>query len=214
VRPKIADRVQYLLDTCRGKRVLHVGCANWPYTQEQLREGSLLHAAIEKVAGALYGIDLSEEAIELLAAHGYKNLAVANIEEMPCKNPFGDVDFDLVLAGEVIEHLSNPGLFLEGVKTVLQGSSGKLVLTTVNAYCAHRFVYSLLTGREAVHPDHVSYYSRSTLTRLVERHGYEMEDFSFYSAQEYEKLLNRGRSRILRWVTDSYADSALCWGRV
>lgn len=207
MKPKIIDRMDYILNLCRGKRVLHLGCANFPFTRQELDNGTLVHAEIEKVAADLYGIDLSDEAIQLLKMHGYQNLAAANIEELEYKNPFGEVDFDIVLAGEIIEHLSNPGAFLDGTKTLLKRPSARLVLTTVNAYCAHRFAFTLLTGREAVHFDHVYYFSHSTLTELLTRHGYEVEEFSFYWAP-YVKKVNRPRRRLLCWF-DRFV-SAFC----
>lgn len=200
MKPKITERVAYILHACRGRRVLHVGCADAPYTESALDNGTLLHAIIDKVAAALYGIDASAEGIELLKKRGYKNLAVVDVEHMGMDNPFTEVRFDVVIAGEIIEHLSNPGLFLDNTRKILRDGSTRLVLTTVNAYCAHRFLYTLLTGKEGVHPDHVSYFSRSTLIRLLTKYGYEVEDFSFYNAQESKDSLNRGRGRILWWV--------------
>jgi len=33
---------------------------------------------------------------------------------------------------------------------------------------------------EPVHPDHVSYYSYSTLRLILQRHGFTIDDFMFY----------------------------------
>lgn len=200
MRPRTTNRISYLLDVCRGKQVLHVGCADAPDTKRKLDDGTLLYPMIEKVAALQYGIDLSCDGIQMLKKRGYNNVAVADVEEIESQNPFAQIDFDVVLAGEILEHLSNPGLFLDGVRPLLKRPSSRLVLTTVNAYCAYRFLYTLLTTREAVNTDHVYYFSRSTLTELVTRHRYEVEDFRFYSADEYEKDLNRGRTRILWWA--------------
>ena len=197
---KIRDRVRYILDYCHDKRVLHVGCAAAPYTQSELEDGTLLYESVERVASVQYGIDCSAEGIQILKAVGYTNLATANVERIGLDKPFGEVDFDLVLAGEVLEHLSNPGLFLDSVKSFLTTPSARLVLTAPNAYCAYRFVYSFLTRREAVDTDHVCYFSRSTLLQLLSKHGYDVEDFSFYSAREYEKVLNHGRFKLFWWI--------------
>ena len=60
----------------------------------------------------------------------------------------------------------------------------KLVVTTINAYAAHRFaVYALLGKKginEPVHPDHVAYYSFKTLKLVIERSGLRIDDFKFY----------------------------------
>jgi 2-polyprenyl-3-methyl-5-hydroxy-6-metoxy-1,4-benzoquinol methylase len=196
-------RMDYIADVCSGKRVLHVGCADDPQTIEKLRRGNLLHGRLSEVAQTLYGIDSSSDAIETLRAAGFDNLAVADIEAIGAGRPFSGVSFDVVVAGEVIEHLSNPGLFLEGVKHYLRDGCSLLV-TTVNAYCAHRFLYTLLRDRESVSPDHTMYFSRRTLVQLATRHGYAIEELRFYAADEYEEHLNRGRFRVL-WWTDRLA---------
>jgi hypothetical protein len=148
---------------------------------------------------------LDIEGIEILRNAGYKNLAVADVEQLAHENPFGSIDFDVIVAGEILEHLSNPGYFLDNIRVLLRRPTSKLLLTTVNAYCAYRFVFTLLVGRENVHQDHVAYYSRSTLLKLLTRHGYEIDDFRFYPVgREHEKTLKRGRYWIL-WLADRLA---------
>ena len=93
--------------------------------------------------------------------------ATQNLTEVPLKETF-----DVILAGEMIEHLSNPGLFLRGIKRFMNRET-ILLITTINAYCGMRNVIYALRGKggknEPVHQDHVAYYSYSTLKLLVER---------------------------------------------
>lgn len=201
----IKQRVDYIINVCKGKAVLHVGCADAPNTRNQLDNATLLHSKIESVASIQYGIDLNPEGIQILKDAGYKNLAIANIEEIAQNNPFGKQEFDVILAGEVIEHLSNPGLFLDAIRPLLKKPSSRLVLTTINAYSAYRFVYALLTGGEMVHPEHVYYFSFSTIKRLLSQHGYEIENFAFYPVgHEHEKGLKHGFYWLL-WFADRCA---------
>jgi len=161
----------------------------------------LLYSLIDRVAARQAGIDLSSEGIEILRQAGYLNVAVADIEQLLEQNPFPERHFEIILAGEIIEHLSNPGLFLESLKPLLRDSPARLILTTVNAYCAYRFFYSLFMRDESVHPDHVSYYSKKTLTTLLTRHGYDVEHVCFYPiGREHKRYINQGRARLLYWV--------------
>jgi 2-polyprenyl-3-methyl-5-hydroxy-6-metoxy-1,4-benzoquinol methylase len=210
----LRQRVDFILEACRGKRVLHLGCSDSPYTQQRIADGTILHGMIEKVAAVQYGIDSDVAGVEMLRKAGYQNLVVGNVEEMGRRNPFSEATFDVVVAGEIIEHLSNPGLFLESIKPVLSASRATLLLTTVNAYCAYRFAYSVLTRRESVHPDHVYYFSRRTLTKLLTVHGYDVIDFAFYPVgREHEHSL-RGTARILLWIdrVASFINPALADG--
>jgi 2-polyprenyl-3-methyl-5-hydroxy-6-metoxy-1,4-benzoquinol methylase len=200
MRYPVKDRVSYILSACQGRRVLHVGCADAPYTQNRFEAGTLLHAAIEEVAAEQYGIDLSEEGIAFLQRNGFKNLAIANVEDLRVHNPLGQDKYDVIVAGEIIEHLPNPGLFLDAIKPLLKQPNGRLVLTTINATNAFRLTYMLLRGEEIVHPDHVSYYSRKTLIKLLTLLGFEVEDFAYFDIGQEHSVHIQGRTRLLLWA--------------
>lgn len=186
------QRVEYLLSQCEGKKVLHLGCTNWPYTDDSLNAGSLLHAKIAERSCELFGLDADSRGLERLRASGFENLYAADLERLDeCSL---DEKFDVVIAGEMIEHLNNPGLFLNGVKRFL-GHDSKLIITTINAYGAFRFLIYGLRGKggrnEPVHPDHVAYYSHSTIKLLVERNGFRIADFYFYDIGIEHRPYNR-----------------------
>lgn len=188
----LVQRVDYILSQCEGKRVLHLGCTNWPYTEDSLAKGTLLHSGIRERCSELYGIDADEAGLELLREKGFENLYAANLEALEdCEITS---TFDLVIAGEMIEHLNNPGLFLNGIKRFLAPGSD-LLITTVNAYCFVRNVLYAFKGHggenEPVHPDHVAYYSYWTLSLLLKRHGYENTEILFYDIGKEHRPHNR-----------------------
>ncbi|MEO5857553.1 MAG: methyltransferase domain-containing protein [Pyrinomonadaceae bacterium] len=190
-KSKPVQRVEYILSQCEGKEVLHLGCTNWPYTQASIKDGTLLHSTIAKRSSSLFGIDADEKGLAELRASGYSDLFLGNLEDLSeCSL---NRTFDVVVAGEVIEHLNNPGLFLEGVKRYLRHDS-VLILTTINAYGALRYALYSLKGKrgenEPVHPDHVAYYSFSTLGLLLRRHNFDVGEFLFYDlGPEHRKHL-------------------------
>ena len=131
------ERVEFILSQCEGKKVLHLGCTNWPYTDQALADGSLLHARIAESASQVFGLDSDSRGLEVLRAKGFGDLYLADLEQLD--SVALNETFDVVIAGEMIEHLSNPGRFLQGVKRFLDNGS-KLIITTVNAYCAMRLL--------------------------------------------------------------------------
>jgi cyclopropane fatty-acyl-phospholipid synthase-like methyltransferase len=161
--------------------VLHLGCTNWPYGETALADGSLLHLQLGRVARELHGLDADAVGLQRLSERGIPKLHVGDLEALD--STALPTDLDVIVAGEVIEHLSNPGRFLAGVRN-LMGPSTTLLITTVNAYCAFRGAQYALRSRggvlEPVHPDHVAYYSYATLTRLVERAGFVVDAVHFY----------------------------------
>lgn len=196
----VVQRVKFLRDTCRGKRVLHLGCTNHPYTQDSIDSGMLLHDDLNAVAAELWGLDSDSGSLKLLEAHGHKNLLLGDLEDL--ENVGTPGDFDVIVAGEMIEHLDDPGRFLRGIRTYM-GPNTKLVITTVNAYCAFRFFHYALRGRRGVseptHPDHVSYYSYTTLRNILGRHDLSVTSFLYYDIGVEHRKFNR---RISLWLND------------
>ena len=189
---KLIQRVDFIKEHCKGQKVLHLGCTNYPYTEDAIANNMLLHSDLEKIAGEIYGFDFDQKGLEILKNAGSKNLFQADLEHLD-EVPL-DEKFDVIIGGEMIEHLSNPGLFLQGIKRFM-GPDTRLILTTINAYCALRFAMYGLRGKggrnEPVHPDHVSYYSFKTLNLILERQGLELNEFYFYDIGKEHRPFNR-----------------------
>jgi SAM-dependent methyltransferase len=191
-RFELVQRVDFIKDICLGRSVLHLGCTNYPYTKDAIENQMLLHFELEKIASEIYGFDFDQEGLDLLREKGSGNLYKADLEHL--EDVALTKTFDVIIAGETIEHLSYPGLFLDGIKRFMS-TEASLVITTVNAYCAMRFVQYALRGNgglnEPVHPDHVSYYSYRTIKLLLERHELELADFYFYDLGREHRQFNR-----------------------
>ncbi len=195
----LVDRVSFIKQASRGKKVLHLGCTNYPYTQDSIEQEMLLHFDLEKIADEIYGFDFDQAGLDILEKNGSKNMFQADLEKLDDVKL--DTTFDVIIAGEMIEHLNNPGLFLQGIKRFMNADT-ELVITTINAYSAMRFAMYGLRGKggevEPVHPDHVAYYSYKTLKLVVERNDLELKNFCFYEVGKehrvhlrwYYKLIN------------------------
>jgi ubiquinone/menaquinone biosynthesis C-methylase UbiE len=177
----LVQRVDFIKEQCAGKKVLHLGCANYPYTRESLDNDMLLHSELALIAGELHGFDFDQAGLDILAENGVKDLHQGDLERLD--EAAMDETFDVIVAGEIIEHLYNPGLFLRGIQRFMHAET-RLLITTINAYCGFRLAWYALRGKggkqEPVHPDHVAYYSYSTLSLLLERHGLTVDSFLFY----------------------------------
>ncbi len=165
------ERDPWLLSLVKGKSVLHVGCTDHPLTRERVDQGRLLHQRLQKAAASIVGVDIDEEGIKKLGemmpelefhAHDAETLN-------QCRALRGR-QFDLVLCPDVLEHVSNDGLFLSAMRPFIR-EGGHLVITTPSAFSIKRFVANLF-GTEHVHSDHTSYYSMSTLSQILARTGY------------------------------------------
>jgi 2-polyprenyl-3-methyl-5-hydroxy-6-metoxy-1,4-benzoquinol methylase len=176
---RLVDRLAYLADRASGRRVIHIGFADEGFRQMQESSEAWLHGRLATVAKELVGLDVSEEGVTDARAQGYEAHAV------DCRDPAAVRSLelepaDLLIAGEVIEHLDDPGAFLAGLHRLVR-PGGELVVTTPNA-AGWLNPLAALANREINHPDHVATYTWRTLTTLLGRHGWEPVEAATYTS--------------------------------
>lgn len=103
-------------NVAKGGKVLDVGCADGGFSGPLAREGYDCH-----------GLEFVDEAIAASEAQGVKIARGSFLEPFP----FGDDSFDVVFAGEVVEHTVNDGAFLREIHRVLR-PGGYCIITTPN----------------------------------------------------------------------------------
>ena len=104
---------------------------------------------------------------------GFDNLYEGNAERLDELSL--DETFDIVLAGDLIEHVTRPGAMLDGIKRFMHPDTGRFVVSTPNAFGLH-FQMRRWMGNYSEHPEHVCFYSPETLQHLLERHGYGVQE--------------------------------------
>jgi len=171
------DRRALLVDAARGRRVVHLGFTDERQQQAKQAGDRWLHAALERVAAELVGLDVDAPGVELARAQGYE-AQVVDLQDAAAVDALGLAPADLIVAGEIIEHVDAPGPFLRAVRPLLK-PDGRLVVTTPNAYRAAGVLAPLLGG-ELIHPDHVGIHSIHTLRTLAERTGYRVVELGYY----------------------------------
>lgn len=160
---KSVDRRKFILEKCVGKTVLDIGHASGE-----------LHDMIKSVAKHAFGIDRDAKVSPDYARIDLDDLTIANL-------PFTAADgIDLVVCGETLEHLSNPGWLLQRIAKDLPGS--ELLITVPNAFSSGSRKW-LARGIENVNRDHSCWFSWKTLTNLVSRFGYSVKEFYWYGGE-------------------------------
>ncbi len=201
-RATVVDRLPFLSGLVRGKSVIHVGFADAGCREMQQGAGTWLHAHLAQTAGSLVGIDVDVAGVEAAKAAGYEAY-VADCRDVESVRALGLPPADVVIAGEVIEHLDAPGAFLDALHPLVR-DGGQLVLTTPNANCLGNALAAIV-GYEITHPDHVTMFSWRTLTTLMARHGWEATEFHTFvttvkPTTSSGRLLRAGGTTLL-WFT-------------
>jgi len=161
-------RVAYIKQACAGKNVLDLGC----YDETALDKkdtGVYLFSEISSVAAVHIGVDNSK----LLPPGGLhfsntEKILFGDIFDLD-KMDFGGVDFDVIIAGELIEHLPNTLQFFTSMKKAFNGK--RFICSTPNTTGFANMLLSLLK-RESAHKDHFQVYSYKTLNTLCRTAGF------------------------------------------
>lgn len=175
---QLVEREAWVLQKAAGRSVLHLGATDAPFTRQRMNEGNLLHSKLAESASSLAGMDIAADQIQWLRTeHSITSIVEGDVERVE-EYPAGD--FDLVVMGEILEHLSNPGNALDAIFHATSKETA-LIVTVPNANSLKGTIRAGFS-KELVHRDHVSYFSVSTLSELLERHGFFVESFCYYAS--------------------------------
>jgi SAM-dependent methyltransferase len=137
-----------------GRRVLDLGCRDGTLTAQWAAGNRVVGVDIDRTA-----LGLAKEVLALGGVQG-------NLNE---RFPFADGAFDVVVAGELLEHVFFPPLFLAEVARVL-GPQGRFIGSTPNAFRL-RNRWRFLWGEEfESDPTHLHRFSATGLERELLRH--------------------------------------------
>jgi 2-polyprenyl-3-methyl-5-hydroxy-6-metoxy-1,4-benzoquinol methylase len=184
------DILSYLEDQVRGLDVLDVGCCDHDVDNPPSGD-RWMHARLGRAAKSILGMDILERDCAKLRARGYDVVAGD-----ACTVSL-DRTFDVVVAGEIIEHVENPGQLVRNLaKHVRPG--GKLILTTPHIHFALHFFESIFCDpRKRWHPQHCVAFEPFTLRNLTERCGLRVETCGYVTRSR--KLLTLVRAGMPCW---------------
>jgi hypothetical protein len=174
---RLVDRSNFVTGFTAGKSVVDLGFVDQSRMVSKRALGTWLHASVAQAARSAVGIDSDPEGVQFARELGF-DAYVADCEDREALAELALQPAEVVIAGEIIEHLDQPGRFLEAVK-VLVDEEGALLITTPNACSMTNFLSGLM-HRELVNPDHVGWYSWHTLRTLLGRHGWVLREVRYY----------------------------------
>jgi len=158
----VEDRIDFIVSHCRDKNVLNIGCAS-----------GHLHSRIKSVAKYVIGVDRALNTADIqIDVDMQPHVIYGDIVSKNLPYP------DLIVAGEIIEHLANPGHFLHTLRQL----KTPLLITVPNALAEGGRSW-LRYGYEQVNNDHVAWYSYHTLKILVERYNFKIDEFYWYGGK-------------------------------
>jgi methionine biosynthesis protein MetW len=136
-----------------GKRVLDLGC----------RDGSLTqyYAASNMVTG----VDIDKQALAL--AHERLGICILGHDLNGEKLPFDDASFDVVVAGELLEHLIDPARIVDEAYRLL--ATGGMFIGSIPNSFHWRARLAFVKGRSTEDATHLHLFSLGKLWQLLHR---------------------------------------------
>lgn len=200
------DRLDFVSTACRGRTVLDLGAMDETAYGHKHGRGTWLHERIAAVAKAVIGVDSSAVVPdEGVVTASNARIVRGDVDRLDALLEEIDFQPDVVVAGELIEHVPSPLAFLQRLRHSTRLAGCTLILTTPNATAAHNVAIGLLS-RESTHRDHLCILSYKTLHTLCARAGLEHFELIPYRSAFVEM---RARNAGLRGVLVGAGEMAI-----
>lgn len=155
-----ARRAWLLRRVAAGDRVLDVGCGEGQFTRTLVDAGA-----------RVVGVDIAEAAL----ARTREAVPEAELHRWPQDGPLplADASFDVVWAGEVLEHVADTAGWLSELRRVLR-AAGRLLISTPSHGRPRNVLIALLAFERHADPlgEHLRFYTRRSLRATLEALGF------------------------------------------
>lgn len=166
-KAKVVHKQAKILELCKDKSVLDVGCIGQDLNPS---EKNWLHAKIKSVASNITGTDINTKSIHHLKAEGWN---IVHPDELNIDN---STKYDVIVMGDVIEHVNDPGEFLTFYNQFLN-DDGIIIVCTPNAFGIRYFLQVLFFGKPGTNPEHTLFLDPMVMCELVSRINLTPKEF-------------------------------------
>ena len=165
----LGNRDKYLLTLVKNKRVVHIGCTDWPNQIEQIQNGSLLHSKLREHAVSIAGVDVDADGINHLSNIFPSDLFFCGdiSNSILLQEQIIELKPEVILVPDVLEHIENQREFLSGLYSILVQTEATAYITTPNAFALKTFL-PLFIGKDFTHVDHCLIHNEFTLIHALQ----------------------------------------------
>lgn len=192
----VVIRQWYLREIVTGKKVLHFGFVDHEEIIEyKIATNNWLHKIINETSVRCAGIDINCSGVQKVRELGFDDIFCTNIIQDELIEELKNEDWDIVLLGEVLEHVNNPVEFLKAIRDKLKINTKEILITVPNAFYYKNFL-NTFQNIEFINTDHRYWFTPYTLSKLLYEAGYkpyEIKLISTFHVKNYmiRKLLSK-----------------------
>lgn len=206
-------RIEEIVKIISNKKVVHLGCCDHLPVIEPKREShTWLHDIVIENTDETIGFDISKEAVEYVSQH----LGIDNVFCLDISHDIEDTitilkengsAYDYILAGEIVEHLDNPVMFLKSIKDNYNGFIRNIILSVPNGFCLSNFKNSF-HNIEKINTDHRYWFTPFTISKILCKAGITTEKIVMCDYVSTTERLLKKMGRIM------YGNTILVIGRL
>jgi 2-polyprenyl-3-methyl-5-hydroxy-6-metoxy-1,4-benzoquinol methylase len=132
---------------------------------------------IKNKCKSVEGMEISTKVAQIGRQRGYK-ITLGDVHQV---FPYKDNSFNIITAGEIIEHIYDTDFFLNEIKRILK-PNGFLIISTPNIATIGRrlmllFGFNPLIETSLEHASgHIRYFTKKSLEELLNKHGYKITE--------------------------------------
>jgi hypothetical protein len=191
----LLSRIHFLTQYCKGKNVLHVGCTDHiPLVKQKIQQNTWLHKCIDEVAAKQLGIDVDRDAIHYINSQiGYSNIIYMDVINDPVCPEIENEIWDILLLGEVLEHINNPVEFLTSLQRKYGNYVKEIIITVPNAFSFSNFFNALFKNSEHINTDHRYWFTPFTLNKVLSISGFRPTSIkyaTYYPLRKSKRIRN------------------------
>lgn len=177
------DNMTWLLGKVDGKTCLDVGAIG--HVLEKTEKEEWKHRHIAEQASKAVGLDIVEEYVQILNNRGF-DMRVCDATS----DEYLGERFDLVILGDVIEHVENPVKLLRFALRHLE-KNGEVVVSTPNPYYYDR-IRNFKKSRPFVNLDHISWITPTMALKIAHQADCVLKTYIVNTKEQrwFAKLLN------------------------
>lgn len=175
----IPNRIQFLTELVRNKRVLHLGCLDHlPLIDDKIRRNQWLHKELTTAAALCLGVDIDKETRDYVKSkHGFDNIILGDFTKQKLVE-ITQQRWDFAILGELLEHIDNPVQYLSDIRNLYSDCLKKIIITVPNAW-TQTTIRKASQSVEIINSDHRYWFTPYTLAKVITQAGMNLEEIYF-----------------------------------
>jgi 2-polyprenyl-3-methyl-5-hydroxy-6-metoxy-1,4-benzoquinol methylase len=174
-------KIKFFKKYCKNKCILDLGCID--HDPLNSNGNYWLHGHLKSVSKVLVGLDYYKKGVDYFLGSEF------DIRYGDAQSYDLNQKFDVVSAGDLIEHLPNPGQFLSCARDHLK-DDGMLIISTPNPWCWKYIAYfALHRHSNRINPEHICWFCTTTLRLLLSRYKFDIIEIEYCSRRWWEKFI-------------------------